>query len=117
MPGLRQRVMDENRLSEGRAVKFRYREEGVAREGVVLLWQGRLMAYENCCRHLPLPLDGGTGQFLTPDGQRLICHMHGAEYEPLTGRCVHGPCAGASLKPLAVVLDEGAVWLVSPAET
>jgi nitrite reductase/ring-hydroxylating ferredoxin subunit len=117
MAELRQRVTDESRLGEGRVMKFRYRVEGIGREGFVLRWQGVLVAYENVCRHLPLPLDAGTGHFLAPDGPGLVCQMHGAEYEPLTGRCMRGPCAGASLKPLRVEVVDGSVWLLLPAGT
>jgi nitrite reductase/ring-hydroxylating ferredoxin subunit len=69
-------------------------------EGFVVRFEGRLFVYENRCRHLPLPLDYGDSRFFTPDGRRLVCSSHGAEYEPATGQCVQGPCAGARLKML-----------------
>ena len=76
---------------------------------------GALRAYRNLCKHLPILLDAGSGQYLTPDGRELLCNTHGARYRREDGLCVHGPCMGASLEevPLLVegdslvVLDDG----------
>lgn len=38
-----------------------------------------------------------------------MCATHGALFEPATGRCVAGPCRGATLEPVAVREDGGAV--------
>jgi nitrite reductase/ring-hydroxylating ferredoxin subunit len=73
----------------------------------VVSFKGRLAAYENVCRHIPLALDSGGGDFFTLDGRHLICATHGAIYEPLSGLCVRGPCEGASLKPLSVDVHDG----------
>lgn len=79
--------------------------------GFVARFEGKLVGYENICRHLPLSLDDGEGKFFSSDGQHFICQTHGALYEPLTGLCVRGPCEGATLKKLEIELDEGVIWL------
>jgi nitrite reductase/ring-hydroxylating ferredoxin subunit len=33
-------------------------------------------------------------------------------YEPDSGRCIGGPCAGKRLEPLQVVEHDGKVWLI-----
>ena len=98
-------------LDEGQALKFAFEREGVAREGFVARFRGKVVAYENVCRHLPLSLDYDDGRFFSGDGRHFACQTHGAIYEPLTGVCVRGPCEGARLKALKIRLTEGAIWL------
>ena len=71
---------------------------------------GRVVAYENVCRHIPITLDYGDARFFNAEGTHFVCQTHGATYEPLTGKCIAGPCVGASLKPLEVQVIEGVVW-------
>jgi nitrite reductase/ring-hydroxylating ferredoxin subunit len=63
---------------------------------------GTAVAYRNMCRHLPVPLDGGTGEFLSKDGTHLVCGTHGACYRLHDGLCIDGPCKGLALHPLRV---------------
>lgn len=73
--------------------------------------RGTIVAYRNLCRHLPVPLDGGTGELLSDDGAYLICGTHGATYRVLDGYCVEGPCEGLALQPLFVREDRGHVYV------
>ena len=98
-------------LVEGVTVKFEYVQDGVPREGFLARIGDQIVAYENVCRHLPLSLDFGDNHIFTRDRQYFACQTHGAVYDPLTGLCLHGPCAGASLKPLRVVREGGELWL------
>ena len=61
---------------------------------------GKVRAYRNLCRHLPVPLDGGTGELLSEDRAHLICGTHGATYRLNDGYCVEGPCEGLALQRL-----------------
>ena len=72
---------------------------------------GIIVAYRNLCRHLPVPLDGGTGELLTDDGAHLICGTHGAIYRLFDGYCVDGPCEGLSLQPLSVRCNGGDLYV------
>jgi nitrite reductase/ring-hydroxylating ferredoxin subunit len=99
-------------IGEGQTVKFPFTRAGRPTEGFVARFQGKLVAYENLCRHLPLHLDFDTGRIFTREGDYFICQTHNAIYEPLTGLCVRGPCEGASLKPLKIEQIEGDVWFV-----
>lgn len=78
--------------------------------------QGRVVAYRNLCRHLPVPLDGGTGELLTPDRRHLVCGTHGALYRIRDGHCVEGPCRGRGLTPLRIREDSGSVYVASPTD-
>lgn len=90
-------------LAEGETTVFQYCDEaGMPSEGLVVRYEGRLHAFKNMCRHQPLTLDYGDGDFLTDDGSYLLCRNHGALFEPDTGLCVSGPCTGASLKSFPV---------------
>jgi len=54
---------------------------------------------------LAVPLDGtDLGRFATPDGRHRVCGEHGALYRPDDGLCVAGPCLGARLRALPVVV-------------
>lgn len=103
----RQRIIAAEELKDGHAEKFEFERSGIKREGLVLRFEGRLAAYENVCRHIPMALDSGDGDFFTRDGKHLICATHGAVYEPLSGLCIRGPCQGASLRALPVEIREG----------
>ena len=89
---------------------------GLRREAIVLRdAHGALRAYLNRCRHLPIPLDGGSRHFFHPDGRHLMCKTHGATYQLDDGMCIAGPCTGSALVALrlehdgeriAIVLDD-----------
>lgn len=75
--------------------------------------QGALRAYENKCKHLPIPLDYGDGEFWFDAIDRIVCKTHGATYEPDTGYCDDGPCEGASLTRFDIEMDgDDAVVLI-----
>jgi nitrite reductase/ring-hydroxylating ferredoxin subunit len=72
-------------------------------------------AYVNRCPHVGTPLDLWPNEFLSEDGQTLVCATHGALFEPRTGRCTDGPCAGDALTPLPVRVDGEAIVVACPA--
>jgi len=73
------------RLSDGQTVDIR-------EQGFLLCFQGKLRAWRNHCPHAGSPLDWIPGQFFSDDGDALICHTHGAQFNPLSGACLSGPC-------------------------
>jgi len=58
------------------------------------------------------PLDLWPNEFLTEDGREIVCATHGALYDPESGLCTAGPCAGDHLTPLPVRV-EGRTVVVS----
>jgi nitrite reductase/ring-hydroxylating ferredoxin subunit len=75
-------------------------------------FDGRVVAYLNRCVHVPTELDWQPGEFLDADREFIICSIHGATYEPRSGRCAAGPCASGRLTPIDVEERDGQVfWL------
>jgi hypothetical protein len=56
-------------------------------------------------------LDWIEGEFFDTDRLYLVCTTHSARYDPVTGRCAGGPCAGRGLIRLEVVEEGGDVRL------
>jgi ketohexokinase len=75
----------------------------------------RVHGYRNQCPHTEAPLEWRAHQFLDPDGRFIQCALHGALFAPTDGRCVHGPCAGDALEPVAVEVCDGWVIWTTPA--
>jgi len=84
----------------------------------LLVRQGvEVHAFLNRCPHAGRPLNFGPGSFLTPDGELLQCHAHGALFEKNTGLCIAGPCVDDSLRRIAVAMVEGDVCLAEDLDT
>ncbi len=98
-------------LPPGRTEKFRLTCAGRRLDGFVINHEGGWHAYVNRCPHVGTPLDLWPNEFLSDDGRVLVCSTHGALFDPPTGRCLAGPCAGDALTrvPLRV---EGADLVV-----
>jgi nitrite reductase/ring-hydroxylating ferredoxin subunit len=71
---------------------------------------GQVVAYLNRCAHVPTEMDWQHGKFLDGDQQFILCSIHGAAYEPQTGRCVAGPCGRGRLTPIEVEERAGQVY-------
>jgi nitrite reductase/ring-hydroxylating ferredoxin subunit len=71
---------------------------------------GRVVAYLNRCAHVPAEMDWMPGQFLDSDRQFILCSIHGAAYEPASGRCVGGPCGRGRLATIEVEERDGQVY-------
>jgi len=80
-----------------------------------LRFEGRVVAYLNRCAHVPTEMDWQPGEFLDGERRYIVCAMHGATYEPTTGRCIAGPCAGARLMKIDAFERDGQVyWRPTP---
>jgi len=88
---------------------MRVDDDGTARPWSIFIvrWGKQVFGYVNKCPHDGVNLDWERGQFLDPNGLRLMCGKHGALFELGTGICVDGPCQGRSLAPVDVtILDD-----------
>lgn len=100
-------------LRQGETRVFTFPTEHGDVQGFVILHNGRLRAYENKCRHWPVPLDYGDAGFYVASLDRIRCLHHGAEFEPGTGECDAGPCKGEVLTRFDMEIDgEDAVVMV-----
>jgi nitrite reductase/ring-hydroxylating ferredoxin subunit len=76
----------------------------------VLRYDGEVHAYLNRCAHVPTEMDWQEGEFLDRDKRYIMCSIHGAVYEPKTGRCVTGMCGRMGLTKIRVEEREGQVY-------
>ena len=98
-------------LSEkGTALVFDVLQRREPARAFALRFEGHAVAYLNRCAHMPAELDWQPGEFLDSRQEFLLCASHGAAYEPLSGRCVGGPCGGGSLTALRVEERDGHVY-------
>ena len=83
-----------------------------------MLFRSRWRAWRDACPHVAgAPLAWRKNAYLSADGRHLVCHAHGARFDPASGRCLLGPALGQSLQPLALVLhSNGEVHLAHPLE-
>lgn len=82
--------------------------------GFVLRFDGHVVAYLNRCLHVPTEMDWQHGEFLDSDKEFIMCSIHGAAYEPLSGRCIGGPCGKGTLTVLTVQeRDQQVYWYPS----
>jgi len=83
------------------------------REALVMLGSdGEPRAYLNRCRHLPVPIDGGSKQYLTKGGEYLLCGTHGALFRRDDGMCIAGPCLNLALERVTLVEESGLLYLL-----
>ena len=102
---------------KGRAVLFdvlHYREPARA---FALRFDGRVVAYLNRCAHVPTELDWQPGEFLDSGREFILCSIHGAAYEPRSGRCLAGPCGNGRLTVIEVEERDGTVWWLPTRDT
>jgi len=80
---------------------------------VLLVRQGdRIYGYINNCPHYDrAPLGWKKDEFLSGDGQHIMCAAHGALFRPDDGECVIGPCIGQALTPVRLQISEGRIML------
>jgi nitrite reductase/ring-hydroxylating ferredoxin subunit len=82
--------------------------------GVVIRLDGRLYAYANICPHKLHPLNAADDGFFVHGERLLRCASHQALFDPESGLCVAGPCAGQRLAALACGRDGELVWVQAP---
>lgn len=94
----------------GDAVVFDVLQYGQTARAFALRIDGRVVAYLNRCAHVPAEMDWMPGQFLDADRHFILCSIHGAAYEPASGRCVGGPCGRGRLVGIEVEERDGQVY-------
>ena len=92
-------------LPAGRTAVFRLTCGGRTVHGFAVNHEGRPHAYVNSCPHVGTPLDLFPNEFLDEEGRLLVCSTHGALFEPDSGFCIGGPCAGDHLAPLPMRVE------------
>ncbi|WP_084530965.1 Rieske (2Fe-2S) protein [Burkholderia sp. WSM2232] len=81
------------------------REESMGRSIVVVRRDDKVWAYVNRCPHFSVPLEFEPGHIFCYRSQVLMCAHHSALFRFEDGRCIEGPCKGASLDTVPVKID------------
>lgn len=89
---------------EGAAVCFDYThidgQLSIPFDAFAIRFNGMIRVYINRCPHAGPPLDWEPGQLFSPDGKVLVCHTHGAWFDPLSGELIEGPTCPHGLETL-----------------
>jgi nitrite reductase/ring-hydroxylating ferredoxin subunit len=101
-------------LEHGMSKKFTMRRGGRDLEALLVNYGGTHFAYVNRCPHTGITLDWVNNQFFSSDNRYIMCATHGAVFEPPTGECIWGPCAGLSLQSMPIVIDDGQIYARLP---
>jgi nitrite reductase/ring-hydroxylating ferredoxin subunit len=89
---------------------FTVREGFDEREVVLVRLADGIAAWGNYCPHwTDVRIDKASGAAFR--GGEPVCTRHGATFEPGSGECSHGPCEGASLEEVDVLVEDGGVYL------
>jgi nitrite reductase/ring-hydroxylating ferredoxin subunit len=97
-------------VERGRAAVFDVMLYGRAARAFALRFDGRVVGYLNQCAHVPTEMDWQPGEFLDADRRYIVCAIHGAHYEPDSGRCAGGPCGRGRLMPVECGEADGQVY-------
>jgi nitrite reductase/ring-hydroxylating ferredoxin subunit len=97
-------------LERGKAYSFDVLQYRQPARAFALRFEGQVVAYLNRCAHVPTEMDWQEGEFLDGDKQFIMCSIHGAVYDPRTGRCVTGMCGRMGLTKIEVQEHDGKVY-------
>ena len=105
-------LCEKDELEELTTKQFEYPFFGEIRQGFVVKWHGKLIAYENHCPHTGVELNWQENVFLNYDKTTIQCATHGAQFQLLDGYCIWGPCIGQSLIEIPLRFELNRVYLV-----
>ena len=88
----------------GTALTFEIDQQNFV-SGFIIKYQGSVYGYRNQCPHTGSPLDWAAGRFFDTTGERIICATHGAQFDPVNGLCLAGPCVNQRLISIPLRLD------------
>ena len=94
-----------------KGIRFPLPQLGSHVTGFVIRFNDKAYAYINQCAHVSVELDWNEGDFFSSQHDFIICSTHGAHYRPDNGFCVMGPCKGKSLKPIALIEQNGEITI------
>jgi nitrite reductase/ring-hydroxylating ferredoxin subunit len=68
-----------------------------------------IAAFHNLCPHAGYRLERADGRILIQEGRYIVCGGHGASFTLDDGACAGGPCNGAALAGIAIIVRDGLV--------
>ena len=109
---MRQKICDLNELVELSSKEFTIKMGINVKDAFLVKFKNQYYAYENSCPHTGVNLNWQEGQFFSFDGLYLQCSLHGALFEPDSGRCVSGPCKNECLQVINIVIEDNDVYML-----
>ena len=103
-------------IDDGGALGTSVELHGGRRRLVLTRKGGEVRVFLNSCPHTGVRLDWIPGRFMDLNDKFLQCATHGALFEPDSGYCVEGPCAGQYLTELPCKLRNGIVYIDTESE-
>ena len=94
-------------IADGEARNFVLQIGEAYFHGFVVRRGEEAFGYVDRCPHAGLPLAQKLDDYVTAGGRLIACSWHGALFEPETGLCVGGPCAGSRLTAWPVIVEDG----------
>jgi nitrite reductase/ring-hydroxylating ferredoxin subunit len=108
-------VCAESAVPDGGALEFEVGGGDWPFRGFLVRHAGALRAFANVCPHKRYPLNMVEHAFRVPGEALVRCAQHGALFDPDSGQCLAGPCAGRSLLRLEFRVAGGEVLVRAPA--
>lgn len=96
-------------IAPGQARNFVLRVAEAHFHGFVVRQDDRVHGYVDRCPHAGMPLAEELDQYLTPQGDLIVCSWHGALFRISDGLCIGGPCGGRSLTSWPVEVRDGEI--------
>lgn len=106
-PGVRLATLED--IADGSARNFVLQMKAGRFHGFVVRKGDRVFGYRDRCPHMGLPLAQELDRYLCSGGELILCSWHGALFDIASGRCVGGPCVGASLPVWPVAVVDGVI--------
>ena len=98
-----------DQIADGAARAFVLQMKAGRFHGFVVRRGDVVHGYADRCPHAGVPMTSRLDDYLTPDGSLIACQWHGALFRVADGLCVGGPCAGQSLTPWPVRVEDGGI--------
>jgi len=70
-------------------------------------------AYSNRCPHANAHLNMNGERIIALDEYHILCTVHGAQFNPVNGKCVLGPCKGQHLSALDITIIDDEICLLT----
>jgi nitrite reductase/ring-hydroxylating ferredoxin subunit len=109
---MKQKICNINELTISLCKEFMVNNKTESREAFLIYFNNHCYAYLNSCPHTGITLGWQKEQIFSVDGFYLQCSLHGALFEPASGKCIYGPCLGRFLQPLELTIEDNIVYLI-----
>lgn len=96
-------------IADGGARNYVLEIDGRRFHGFIVRRGDTVHGYVDRCPHMGVPLARELDQYMAPLAGLIACGWHGALFRVSDGRCVAGPCTGASLISWPVRVSDGIV--------